>query len=223
MLSPAENEDQDVAYEIPEILFKLKDQFNVVDVQWPEYHEDEEEDQVATPNDPNAAQPEGEPGAEPNPGDQQDANSLGLDDQAGAGADDMGDSGAGEDTGSLLQQVISMMTADAEARKADAEARKAEAKQREAKNTVEQAMAQVKQQEQMMDMDAYQKAQREQQKETKQLAQLARWRKMVQNGDDDQDLSTYISDEDEEAVHRSSLRNRVDPKQLAKFIVSRMR
>ncbi len=217
MLSPAENEDRDVATEIPEILFKLKDEFNIVDVQWPEFREDEEETQVASPDAPqtDAGTTDSPDGQAPTDGDIMGGE---IDGQQSTG------DATDDQAGGLLTSIIAMMRTDAEARKAEAEARMAEAKQKEAKTSIEQAMAKVKQQEELMDMDAYDKSQREEQSEIKKLAQLARWRRMVQDGEsEDQDLSTYVSDEDEEQLRSNRLRNRIDPKELAKYIAKRVR
>lgn len=161
------DEDDDKPMEIGEILFKLKDQFDIVDVVWPDVEEDEEEDTIM--------------------GDNQ-AGDLAGDDMAGAeggmpGAEgDLGEmppveEPAGEDQAtSILTQVIDMMKSDAEARKAEARAREAEAKAKEADAVVKQVMSKVKQEEQFLDMEAYNKAKKEEDRETKRLAQLAKWK-----------------------------------------------
>ncbi len=145
--------------EIAEILFKLKDNYTIVNVEWPAVEEDAEESTSTL------EQPEGGLGEEQPEGD------LG----------ELGDNPTPpqEDTSSvtsLLTQVIDMMKADADARKSEAQAREAESKTRQAVAAREQAMARVKQEEQNLDMDEYNKNKKEREKEAKRLAQLAKWK-----------------------------------------------
>lgn len=168
--------DVDNVPEIAEVLFKLKDRFDIVDVQWPKVQEDEEED-VSVEG--------GEDGQDPDAA----GVDLGGDDPAAAGGADAGlpgDTGAGASDGQvkdLLVQVIDMMKADAEARKAEARAKEAEAKAKEADTIVKTTRSRVKQEEQLLDMDAHQKARKEEEKEAKRLAQLAKWK--AEMGDDE--------------------------------------
>lgn len=224
-----DSEEDEELPEIAELLFKLKDQFDIVDVEWPEIAEDEEEGQVLD-------------GEEVPAGD--DAG-LGTDLDAGGdmGGDLGGDVGAPAEPAvtDLLTQVIDMMKADAEARKADARAREAEAKNREAEAAIAQAQTRVKQEEQLLDMDTYNKNKKEQEKEAKRLAQLAQWKREVDNDaepEDDGDFGLGQSirgGEENEEVHgrrpspvrpqsgRKTLGGRVHPHEVAKFILNRMR
>lgn len=159
------DEDENSKTEIAEVLFKLKDNFDIVNVVWPEIEEDEEVDPQQFGDE------QGEPGME---GD----GLEGLEGEPGMEGDDIGgDIGGGdEEVKGLLSQVIDMMKADAAARKADAEARIADAKAREQELGAKQAMAKIKQEEQFLDMEDYEKKQKAQEKEAKRLAQLARWK-----------------------------------------------
>lgn len=151
-----EQEDQDIP-EIAEVLFKLKDQFSIVDVQWPEVEQDEEQETNLEGGEGDM----GEMGAE---GGEMDLDAGGM---------------GGADTGQvqdLLTQVIDMMKADAEARKAEARAKEAEAKAKEADAIIAQTMARVKQEEQYLDMETQEKARKEEEKEAKRLAKLAKWK-----------------------------------------------
>lgn len=219
MMDSEENEELP---EIAEILFKLKDQFDIVDVEWPEIVEDEEESQVLD-------------------GKEAPAGNAGL----GTDLDASGRIGATAPdepaVADLLTQVIDMMKADAEARKADARAREAEAKNREAEAAIAQAQTRVKQEEQLLDMDTYNKNKKEQEKEAKRLAQLAQWKREVDNDaepDDEGDFGLGQSirgGEENEEVHnrrpspvrpqpgRKTLGGRVHPHEVAKFILNRMR
>ena len=98
--------DED-AKEIAEVLYKLKDHFDIVDVEWPEVQEDEEE------GDEQFGDEQGAPGTD----ELSDLESTG---DEGNDLGDMGDAGAepasdGGDVGGLLSQVIDMMKADAAA------------------------------------------------------------------------------------------------------------
>lgn len=198
--------------EIAEILFQLKDDFEFVDVVWPNVVEDEEEVQTldATPGENgNVADSAGQ------------GEDLGLDDSATV--DPNPDAGAS----SMLTQVIDMMKADAEARKADAEARKAEARNRETEAAIHQANARVKHEEQLLDMDAFNKAEKDQHKEATRLAQLSHWKKkMSTDSDDDQGYELGAQENEEHHVRHTTqpkLKSRVHPHEVAKFILNRMR
>ena len=164
------DEDENSKSEIAEVLYKLKDHFDIVDVVWPDVQEDEEagDQQVGVSG--------GEPGAEGGePGAEGDFD---LGDAAG-GEDIAGGTGGGADESDvkgLLAQVIDMMTADAGARKADAEARIADAKTREQEMGAKSSLAKIRQEEQFLDMDDQTKKQKEQEKEAKRLAQLSKWK-----------------------------------------------
>lgn len=216
-------EENEELPEIAELLFKLKDQFDIVDVTWPEIEEDEEEGQVLD----SGELPQGD-----------DAELAGDMDMG----DDLGAPAAEPAVTDLLTQVIDMMKADAEARKADARAREAEAKNREAESAIAQAQGRVKHEEELLDMDTYNKNKKEQDKEAKRLAQLAQWRREV-GSDEDSDngddfgLGQAIrgGGEENEEVHarrpapvkpqpgRKTLGGRVHPHDVAKFILNRMR
>lgn len=238
----ADQEEDEAMPEIAEILFKLKDRFDLVDVVWPDIQEDEEQDvqlqggeMPADGTDPNApVDPNADPGAE---------GDMSLD---GSEAP-MGGEG---DTQSLLTQVIDMMKADADARKADARAREAEAKVREAEAIASQADVKVKQAEQELDMEDYEKGQKAAEKETKRLAQLSKWKAQMSRDhgvDDDpseDDIDASFANppaqggvENEERSFRrppvkvdyqnprkaTQIKGRVHPHDVAAFILSRVK
>jgi len=199
-------EDED-AKEIAEVLYKLKDHFDIVDVEWPEVQEDEEE------GDEQFGDEQGAPGTD----ELSDLESTG---DEGNDLGDMGDAGAepasdGGDVGGIWLMPIDMMKADAAARKADAEARIADAKAREQELGAKTALAKIKQEEQFLDMDDYTKRQKEQDKEAKRLAQLAKWKRdMGAEGNtdatDDSDMgmpddAQYGAEEEEVRRHTSKL------------------
>lgn len=238
-LSDAERET-DATPEIAEVLFKLKDRYDIIDVQWPEVVEDEEEDvQVA-----GGEQQQGADGSDIDLGDE-----TSQPDQGEVDAPPATDDGQVKD---LLVQVIDMMKADAEARKAEARAREAEAKTKEADSIVQQTLSKVKQEEQFLDMEQYNKARKEEDREAKRLAQLAKWKHDMSKDEGITDDDDFTEDrvatlakqgaikqggeEEERAAPRMSrpaktepqkavrtLKGRVHPHDLASFILSRVK
>jgi hypothetical protein len=150
------NEDnQNSQMEIAEVLFKLKDQFDIIDVDWGQIPEDEEQEQTVNVDD-------------------EEIDREPKDDKQETENQDM----SGADTGaqSALIAVIDMLKADAEAKKAEAEAREAEARAKEAEYAAKAAEAKVRQEEEILDMETAEKEKREKEKEAKMLAKLAKHR-----------------------------------------------
>lgn len=219
------------APEIAEILFKLKDQYDIIDVQWPEVAEDEEQE-VGLVDDT-----EGGEGLE---GD--------MPEDEMAMADDAGMGGGEEDAKSLLVQVIDMMKADAEARRAEAHARAAEAKAKEADLAREQIQSKVKQEERILDMESQEKAQKEAEKEAKKLAKLAKWQHDMERdegeyfepnelGLENQPQRDRAREEEERSgrfaqpdklqaqppTRKKAISGRVNPADVASFILNRVK
>lgn len=185
----ADNGDPDgenvEAKEIAEILYELKDKFDIVDVEWPGVETDEEEEQEVM--DP--AQGGGEMGAGGAAGGEAggemgdemggEEGELGLEDPEGGDelglGDEEGDMEADDGAKSALQAVIDVMKADAEAKMADANAREAEARAKEAEYSAQGAAHKVKREEQVYDMEAAEKDEKSRKKEGEQQAKLARF------------------------------------------------
>ena len=218
--------------ELAELLFKLKDRFDIVDVEFPEVSEDEEQETELAGQETT--------GETPAPG-EGDLGAMVGGEEGGLGGELGG--GGTEEVKGLLTQVIDMMKADAEARKAEAHAKAAEAKQREAELGAEEAMTRVRQEEQYLDMEAYEKQKKEEDKEAKRLAQLARWKHEMKNehgadfgeGKEELDLAATMGKgkEEEESLLRrppattaqpsGKLSNRVSSADVANFVLSRVK
>lgn len=157
--------DDDTHAEIAEVLFDLKDRFDIVDIEWGDVVEDEE----IVPEEPL-----------PVDGEELPIEDIPTEDTS--------------DVSSLLTQVIDMMKADAEARSADAKARKADAEAKEAEYISIQSAAKVRQEEQLLDMETHEKKQKEVSKEAKRLAKLAKWKHDIadENDTDREDMSQYV-------------------------------
>jgi hypothetical protein len=186
-------DDENDSLEIAEVIFNLKDKFDIVDAEWPEITGDEEEQETVEPGEeeapPEGAEPEMEPDAE-----------LEMEPEKGAE--------------SALQQVIDVLKADAEAKKAEAEAKTAEARAKEAEYTAQASANKVKQEEEILDMEAYYKQKKEKEKEAKTLAQLAQYKH-----DQAADHEVELSGEELPGIDRMES---VDLKDLAKLIVERL-
>lgn len=187
------NDNENSSMEIAEVLFKLKDKFDIVDVNWGDIPEDEEQQEQQVTGGAGAAPAGGAQGAAPTPGgaagglppgaegdnpiDQAAADEGG---EEGDGEEDKGEdemtAGDDEEAKGALDSVIDMMKADAKAKQAEAEARAAEARAKEAEWTAKAAAAKVKQEEEVLDMETHEKEQKTMDKEVKRLAKLAKYR-----------------------------------------------
>jgi len=196
------------AKEIAEVLYELKDKFDIVDVEWPGVETDEEEEQeVADPAMAGGAGGAGgAEGGEAAGGEDMaavDGGDLGL--EGGEGeldglGDEEGDMTADGDAKSALQAVIDVMKADAEAKQAEAEARTAEARAKEAEYAGQAAAHKVKREEQIFDMEAGEKEQKDRKKEAEQMAKLARFQHgKAQDAEANLSFESVESDEDDDS------------------------
>lgn len=176
-LAAEEDDHEDRTPEVAEVLFKLRDRFNILDIVWPEVEEDQEEGQAV------AGQPGAEgqqPGAEgQQPGQEMQPGQGGPEDLGLGGGGEGGGEASEDDVKSLLSQVIDMMKSDADARRQEALARQKEAEARQHEAGVRSSTAKVKQEEENLDMEEYFKDKNESKKESKQLAKLAQWKREV--------------------------------------------
>jgi len=164
-----DEDDENDSIEIAEVLWKLRKQFDIINVEWGDIPEDEEEEinvegGAGEGVDMNAGAEAPAEGEAPVPGEGEDMTAD-TGEVADLGAEPPGEEAAA----SALTQVIDMMKADAEARKAEAEARAAEA-------TARQAAEKVKQEEEILDMEDYYNDKKEAEKESKQIAKLAKYK-----------------------------------------------
>lgn len=225
--------DSEPTKEIAEILFKLKNNYNIINVEWPD-EENEEQDSENSELTP----PENEDNIPPE--DSQDpASEIPPIDETpppSANTDQVSD---------LLTQVISMMKADAEARKADALARSAESKNKQAMSARDLAMARVKQEEQILDMDQYNKRNKDRDKEANRLAKLAKWKNDLENEPQENDAEepkysflpgpenkqyrdigkghSRSHEEEEYRRPQQKLSGKVTPSDIAKYITNRIK
>ena len=181
----ADEDEPKTETEIAEILYKLKDQFDIRDVVWGTIHGDEEEEFDV--------EGEGELDAE-GEGLEGDEEGLEGEDELGAEGGEMGADPTEDNATSALQSVIQMMQADSDARKAEALARQSEAEAVIAKNAALAAQAQVEKEEDLLDMQTAEKAEKAAKKEAETLARLAKYKREV--GDADVELDPSEDEDD---------------------------
>jgi negative regulator of replication initiation len=171
-------DDENTSLEIAEVLFGLKDRFTIIDVEWPDIEEDEEEEDISVEGgegDVEGGDAEGNLDPDVEGGEDED----GMEAELQAGEDgELGDEmGMGEDpAASALDKVIDLLKAQADAQTAEANAKEAEANAEEAKHNASAAEAKVKQEEEVLDMEAYYDDQKKLDKEAKQLSKLAKYK-----------------------------------------------
>jgi hypothetical protein len=181
--SDSNHDKENTSLEIAEVLFKLKDRYDIVDVDWGDIPEDEEQEQTVGDEQGGEQQPGaegGQPGAEG--GGENPIDQAGGEEGAEGGEEGMedmgGEQGGGDEEAakSALDSVIDMMKADAKAKQAEAEARAAEARAKEAEWTAKASASKIKQEEEILDMETHEKEIQKQEKEAKRLAKLAKHR-----------------------------------------------
>ncbi len=187
-LAGADEDDADIdaeeatSLEIAEVLFNLKDRFTIVDVEWPQVEEDEEEQEVeGEPGDAEGdldvdLQGDGEGGEGGEGGEDEAGMEAALQDGEGEGGEFGDEMGGEDDAKSALDSVIDLLKAQADAQKAEANAKEAEANAEEAKYNSKAADSKVKQEEEVLDMEAHYDRQGKVDKEAKQLSKLAKWK-----------------------------------------------
>ncbi len=218
-----DDENEEVsAPEIAEVLFNLKDKFDIVDVDWGTISGDEEQEQTAGGGEAAAGgaqgggenmPPEGEGGEMPPGGEGEGGANLDMEGgEEGMEGGEEGMEGGEEgmeddmeaDTGaeSALQQVIDLLKSNADAQKAEAEARTAEAKAKEAEYSAKSAGHKVKQEEQLLDVEAHEDKKKKEKEETERIGKLAKFKH--ETADDAESKLSYGGSEEEETSMTAS-------------------
>lgn len=173
-----ENEHQH--REIGEVIFNLKNDFDIVNIVMNAIEEDEEE--IEDTESDLELEDDKEDGKD---GDKEDDEMV-PDLDGGPDADIPGDSDTS--TKSALDSVIDMMKADAEARKADAESRTKESEAKIAELNAKAAEEKVKKSEEVMDMEAYYDKKKSEDNESNQLTKLAKYKHDLASDDVEADM-----------------------------------
>lgn len=173
-------DEEDQGKEIAEILFDLHKGFDIVSVDWGKGSIPEDEEQIANSED---AEAQGFPGSD-ELGDV-DAEMQGTPDEAsstdGGGLDGVepdldAATNAGIDQATMLNQIIGLLQAQADAQRAQADAAKAQADVQAAEAAGKAAAQYASYQEEVMDMENYNKRQQEERRENQIQAKLIRYR-----------------------------------------------
>lgn len=213
-----------------EVLFNLKQKFDIIDVEFPEIPRDKvyNADKVSDPSDLESEfdlddemeddldlEDEGEMGPEDGGIEGEDTEEDDLDFDAEGDDEDL-DSDIGaelgpeeEDEESMLKQIVKMMAADAEAKKAqhDAEAEKYRAMQ--AEYAMKAAKQEMYKQEDLLKMEEEKEKQKEKEAEAKKMADLARFklRGSVSEGASFLSMLSELNDLEDEMTLRMQRRN----------------
>lgn len=182
--------DGDEKMEVAEMLFTLKDKFDIVHVEWGAVEEDEEKVESSVP-----------------PQDDTGEDLELVDDDEMSKDEDMGDEPELDDESdeeSALDKVIAMLKADAEARTAEARAREASANAEEARYAAQASEIKMKGEEEVLDMETHFKQQADEKKQAQKLAKLAKYRHEkaldIRGDNDEADDGDGIGDLDGEEV-----------------------
>ena len=193
-------QDEHSHREIGEIIFDLKNDFDIVNIQMGTIPEDEEEiEEIKSNNDDSKLELNDKDDIDKDDIDKDDIDKdmMPLSDAIPSNTSD------NSNVKSALDSVIDMMKADAEARKAEAEAKEKESEAKIASLNTQSAEAQVKKSEEIMDMEAYNDKQSTKDKEAKQIQKLAKYRHELDQSDIEPNtdyIETDIPSEEEEVV-----------------------
>jgi hypothetical protein len=151
--------------DVNEILFNLRNSFDILYVEWPKLPEDEEVDNVLDTK-KDGDKPEG------------DVPPEGAEGELPA---ELPPAAPAVDDSSILLKVIDMLKADADSKTAEAKAKTAQAEAEQAKLTIQLTNTKVKNEEDMLRAEEHFKKQAEEKKEADRLAKLAKYRNEVTN------------------------------------------
>lgn len=181
--------DDDEFVEIPELLFKLRKTFDIVDVEWGDGSIPEDEEEVETKLE---GDEEGDEGSlDLSDLDKETDDELGEEgekeeeDEGMDAEENLDDSlsqfqGSGEENEdgaySALNNIINMMKADADAKKSEADAKKAQAEVELAKESLRSAEYRAAQEEEILDMEEFNKKQSSMKKDHSNRDKLIKYR-----------------------------------------------
>lgn len=179
MVKDSANSEQEIA----EILFKMKDSFDIIHVDWGTLPAEDEGEDLTLNGEGGAGAGEQLPGGEPPAGDE-DLTAGGMEggepgaEETPPGPEEISppEEGGEGAVQSSLAAVIDMLKADAEARTAEANAKAKQAEAEQARYAAQIADSKMRSEVEVLDMEDWNKRKEEEKKEAKKLAGLARYR-----------------------------------------------
>ena len=170
---------------LAELLYELKDQFTIVNAEFPTIPKDAVYNANEITEDlPDAGMGDDEMGddemGDGEMGDEEGQGDLGDEDDLDMGDDDDADMGTdfdadGEDDASLLKSVLDMLKSQAERDIAQAKAKEEEAKAKQAEMALSASKREMQAQEQMVAAEAELEAEKDREKKAKKMAELAKY------------------------------------------------
>ena len=177
-LEDNEADDRDIG----EIIYDFKDKFDILGIEWPRESLEEADDEPEETEEPSEAEPEM---------DADELDDLGPIEEP-APAAPPAQSSTNDELNTTLLAIVDMLKSEIEAKKAEARAREKEAEAQQAKYAAEIAANKVKAEQDILDMEAWNKKNNAERGEARKLAMLAKYRyEKNQAEKEDRDLDSY--------------------------------
>lgn len=183
--------------DVVEMLYDLKDRFDILYVEWPT---EEENDEVEVKQPAKDAQPESSTPEEQDSGDQLDdfdASADGNTDELGVNVDQPPTPAPADLAITALDKVIAVLQANAEAQKAEADARAKEAAVREVEAANSLARTKMNAQLKVLDMERWEKQKKAEKSEANMLKRMAAYTHETNrlNNRDQQEIENGVDDD----------------------------
>lgn len=185
-LEDEENDPRDIG----EVIYDFKDRFDILGIDWPRSSLEEADEETVD-----------EPGAEDQETEDQEPSDDELEDtedeelptiEEPAPQPEPAGGASGNELNATLIAIVDMLKSEIEAKKAEARAREKEAEAQQAKYAAEIAANKVRAEQDILDMEAWNKKNTAEQKEARKLAMLAKYRyEKGQAEKEDRELDSY--------------------------------
>lgn len=181
-------DDENDPRDIGEVIYDFKDRFDILGIDWPRSSLEEADEETADEPDEATEEPEDQEPSEDELEDPEDDKLPAIEEPAPlepAGA-------SSNELNSTLIAIVDMLKSEIEAKKAEARAREKEAEAQQAKYAAEISANKVRAEQDILDMEAWNKKNSAEQKEARKLAMLAKYRyEKGQAEKEDRELDSY--------------------------------
>lgn len=185
------HDDETDPRDIGEVIYDFKDRFDILGIDWPRDSLEEADDTPDTDNEGSDELDDESPEASDDSTDSGNAD-IELDDLPPIETTPTEQPQANNELNTTLIAIVDMLKAEIEAKKAEARAREREAEALQAKYASEIAQNKVKAEQDILDMEAWNKKNSLEQKEARKLAMLAKYRYEKSQADkEDRELDSY--------------------------------